>query len=230
MGGRRDPAPPGPDALPARVLSATLAHELNNIVASLRGFVELGSEMSRDAPILHNIFGEVRLGAERAAMLAADLEVLGAASTGTRSVSLTSLVTAAGTGDARRGPDWHCDSRLTVLADPARGPQAIGVLQRLATHEPDHSAALRCAASVPAGVATPARCAGCGAEVGDHNAWLIQPLPHGRLRAINAAPGRAHPSTLQLRMGVLTQAAHDAGWHVVAISEPEALALVAPRT
>lgn len=232
---RRDSAPQGPDALPVRLLSATLAHELNNIVASLQGFVDLGSEMSRDKPTLQNIFSEVRLSAERAAMLAADLAVLGVASARLEPVTLVALIAAArgnGAGDRRSigAVQWESDGQVRVQADIGRATHALGVLQRLAGNTPQPAAALRCRDSSPVGVPAPARCLTCGADVGERNGWLVQGLPAGRLRALTAAPTREHLSAPQLRLAVLERVAHEAGWHLVVAREPDSLSLVLPMS
>jgi signal transduction histidine kinase len=201
----RQPAtvPAESQQLPTRLLSATLAHELNNIVASLRGFVELGAEQARDHAALQRIFAEVRIGTDRAAALVAELEVLAATGGNTRPTPLRQCM-ATGAPDIQ----WECDGDTEVLVDPVQAQLASSLLRRIGG---DRTApALRVRLSADA-------------------AWLMQPLPPGRGRQPRRPGGsRQHLSTAEWRLAVLRHAAHAAGGHVLRQSEPNSLVLALP--
>lgn len=223
----------GPDdgtaALTVRQLAATLAHELNNVVASLRGFVQLGGAMAKGNPLLQTIFTEGDLSAERVAALAADLEVLG-----TPAALATPVVPGdvlkmpqAGNADLRHPVppvQWESDARTVVLVDPSRFLPTLGVLRRLAGNS---AVALRFRV-VDTG--TPPSCLTCGQALPRRSAWLQQELPPGKLRTLTAPSTRPHLSVDRLRLAVLGEAIHPAGGHLVADSHPDSLAMVLPIT
>lgn len=231
------PAATGPaesQQLPTRLLSATLAHELNNIVASLRGFVELGAEQSREHAALQRIFAEVRLGTERAAALAAELEVLAGAGSSTLPTPLLQCLAKPPAGRSAAGapasdaPDiqWECDAHTQVLVDPVQAQLATSLLQRVGAGQAAPAPALRVQLAAKG---APADCASCGEPLPPRSAWLIQPLIPGRARQPRrAAPSRQHLSTAEWRLAVLSHAAHAAGGHIARQTGPDWLALVLP--
>lgn len=223
-----------PEELSTQLLAATLAHELNNIVASLRGFIELGAEQAREQADLQRIFGEVRLGTGRAAALAAELEVLAGRGAGTRPTPLLQcLATAAPQADrptpasAEPVVRWDCDPQTVVRVDPVPARHASVLLRRIGIEAGGQATTLR--GEVAAEGAPTPDCASCRAPVPARSAWLIQALPPGRSRQpVHQTGSRQYLSAAQWRLAVFAHAAHAAGGHVVVQAEPESLALVLP--
>lgn len=231
----RTPAsiPAGPQQLSTQLLSATLAHELNNIVASLRGFIELGAEQARGQASLQRMFAEVRLGTDRAATLAAELELLAGSGGSARPTPLLQcLAVPASPGQSpstAAEPDiqWEGDAQTLVLVDPVQVRHAAGLLRRIGADAGPQAPTLR--GRIAEAQSPGMGCASCRAPLPARSAWLIQPLPPGRSPAPArqaAAPG--HLSIAQWRLAVLAHAAHAAGGHLVMPSEPDSLALVLP--
>lgn len=221
----------GGTTLTVRQLSATLAHELNNVLVSLRGFVQLGSAMAAANPRLQVIFAEGDLSAARIAALASDLEVLAAAPSPPRQVVLGDVLMAPPPGSCAdlRHPvppvHWESDARTAVLVDPLRFIPALGVLRRLAG---EAATPLRFRVRVTDSPAAP--CLGCGQVPAGPSAWFLQEFPPGRLRTLTSMATRPHLGIDRLRLGVLDQAIHPAGGHLVTTSHPDSLALVLPIT
>lgn len=228
MAGEPDADPAA--ALSVRQLSATLAHELNNVVASLRGFIDLGSHMAAGNARLQDIFAEAGLSSDRVAALAADLEVLASPSLALQPVIPAELLAAAqpGCGTDLRNPvppvHWESDARTPVLADPPRLLSMLGVLQRLAGP-----------AATPlrfriVDADAPATCHACGLTLPRRSAWLLQELPPGKVRSLTAPLTRQYLSADRLRLAVLEQAIHGARGHLLLRSDPDSLVLVVPIT
>lgn len=211
-------------------LSATLAHELNNVVASLRGFIDLGGMMAAGNPRLQQIFTEAGVSAERIAALSADLETLAAPPSVIQPVIPAELLAAS---PACHGADlrhpvppvhWESDGRTPVLADPRRLLPMLGVLRRLAGAgaEPLRFRIVDADAA--------ATCHACGQHLPRRGAWLVQPLPAGKVRQLTAPLTRPHLSTDRLRLTLLGKIIHLAQGHLMLSGESDSLVLVLPIT
>lgn len=181
---------PGP-VLTAPRLSATLAHEMNNIAASLRGFIELGEELAGGNRPLQDIFAELRQAAVRSAALAGDLETLA----------------------ARAGPGIS-----TGVLALLRGLAGV----------PADAEDRQCtpSASPPSSARPPLHCVGCGADCAAGQTWIHQALPAGHSALLVAPTPEATVLTAaQLRLAILVEVAHRAGWHTVINTDLDWLAL-----
>ena len=228
------PAPLPVESMTRRLLSASLAHELNNIVASLLGFVDLGEELD-DLHAIRGVLAEVRISAARTRLLAADLEVLAtAAGAGIRKIAVSALLEPSGDGTCATRPEfpaapqieWKVEPETRVLADPVHASHALALLARIAS-EPSRGM-MQCREFDPHAAAT---CAFCQEDPGAGYLSLAQPLLPGRARALLPlhAIARDHLAVTQLRTAVLSQTAHACGWHLVIASNPDELQLVMPR-
>src|SRR5258708_27947768 len=84
--------PPKPPEVSGSSLAESVAHELNNIAASLFGFVELAAEqVDAESPLLLCL-GEVRIGVARVTKLAAVLEALAEADGSTMRTAISECV------------------------------------------------------------------------------------------------------------------------------------------
>lgn len=220
--------PEAPAALTLQNLSASLAHELNNLIASLHGFIALGSALAGHDTALKKIFAEAGISADRVTAVVADLEVL---ATGPAKVEhlvpgqLMATSQASFVMDPRHAlppVEWESDAGIAVLADPAQFIHAMRLMHRLAG---PGAAPLRYRIEAPG---RPLHCQVCGAGIPGRAAWLIQELPAGKVRTLTAPLQRSHLSMDRLRLALLSDANHPTGAHVVLGSEPDHVALVLP--
>jgi hypothetical protein len=126
-------APPKPPDVGGSSLAESVAHELNNIAASLFGFVELAAEqVEAESPLLHCL-GEVRIGVARVTKLAAVLEALAEADGSTTRTAISECVGGRAPVDSgdRLKFNWECDPATIVDADPDRVQRALRTLTHL---------------------------------------------------------------------------------------------------
>ncbi len=114
-------------------LAESVAHELNNIAASLFGFVELAAEeVDPGSPVLRCL-GEIRIGVARVRNLATVLEALAAVDGNSTRIAVGECVggnAALDSGDALRF-DWKCDPATLVDGDPEQVHHALRTLTHL---------------------------------------------------------------------------------------------------
>lgn len=204
----------------ADLLPATVAHELNNIAASLRGFAQL----ARDAAGRDNALAEIDLGVQRLASLADDLSAFARHPTVATVVALEDCV---GGAEWDEAPPlrWECERRIPVLADAEAAQRAIGVMTRLAAHT--GRALVVHVGNAAQDPAAPVCCLHCAAPCNAAAVWITLPMTSGQPRfGTRSAPGRDCLTLPELRYLALARAAHFAGGHLVSDSAPEGLALV----
>ena len=113
-------------------LTESVAHELNNIAASLFGFVELAAEqVDAESPLLR-CMGEIRIGVSRVANLAAVLEALAEVRGSSTRTAVSDCV--GGNAPVDSGGlrlNWECDPAAVVDVDPDRVHRAIRTLTLL---------------------------------------------------------------------------------------------------
>lgn len=209
----------------AELLAASVAHELNNIAASLRGFVELARDCAAATaePPLSGIFEEVRIGVERVAALGVDLTTLAA---GTASPGRVTLEECAGAMNDRAAVAirWDCAAGLQVLAAAAAARLAIGALARFA--EPDGGTSVILICHLEPAATT---CASCGANCAAGAAWFTLPQSAIRGRPAGlAGPHKACLSAAELRLTALDHAIHAAGGHLLLNTGRGAISLLFP--
>jgi hypothetical protein len=106
-------------------LAESVAHELNNIAASLFGFVELAAEQLDAGSPLLRCLGEIRIGVSRVTNLAAVLEAFAEVEGSSTRTAISDCV---GGGFLF---NWECDPATVVDADPDRVHRAIRTLAHL---------------------------------------------------------------------------------------------------
>src|SRR5882757_10031940 len=114
-------------------LAESVAHELNNIAASLFGFVELAAEqVDAESPLLR-CMGEIRIGVSRVTNLAAVLEALAEVEGSSRRTAISDCIGGDVPVDSGGGLrfNWECDRATVVDADPDRVHRAIRTLTLL---------------------------------------------------------------------------------------------------
>src|SRR5258708_605288 len=103
-------------------LAESVAHELNNIAASLFGFVELAAEqVDAESPLLR-CMGEIRIGVSRVTNLAAVLEALAEVAGSSTRTAISDCIGGNAPADSGGGLrfNWECDPSTVVDADPDR--------------------------------------------------------------------------------------------------------------
>lgn len=226
-----DISPQIPDVAAREQLSGTVAHELNNIVAALRGFIELAQERTAGNVALLGVLAEVGIGVDRAAALAADLALLAGAAGPREPVSIGEcLQTVAQDGAGEfHAIRWECPPTTVVIAHAPQVRAAAAALARLGTDADGSGAAIECRLAAPG--APPASCLLCGADVGAEVLELSVRLPADVLRALSGRTRsrRAHLTAMELRLVALGHAAHCAGGHLLRGADPALLRLVLLR-
>src|SRR3981189_2989753 len=114
-------------------LAEGVAHELNNIAASLFGFVELAAEqVDAESPLLHCL-GEVRIGVSRVTKLAAVLEALAEADGSTARIAIGECVDDKAPVDSGDVFQFNCECDPAPIgdADPDRVHRALRTLAHL---------------------------------------------------------------------------------------------------
>jgi hypothetical protein len=114
-------------------LAESVAHELNNIAASLFGFVELAAEeVDPGSPVLRCL-GEIRIGVSRVRNLATALEALAEVDGNSTRIAIGECVGGNAPLDSGGGLrfDWKCDPATLVDADPERVHHALRTLSHL---------------------------------------------------------------------------------------------------
>jgi hypothetical protein len=210
----------------AQLLAASVAHELNNIAASLRGFIELAREHAATDPEspLGSILEEVRIGVERVAALGADITTFAASGTASpRPVTLDECAS----GRDERGTvaiAWECDAGLRVHAAITATRQAIGMLGRFLGPHPGSPPTLLCHLESAATI-----CASCGAACAADTVrftLLRSPTRVGPMRM--PSPGKTCLSVAELRLTALDHAAHAAGGHLLLKTARGSVSLLLP--
>jgi hypothetical protein len=109
-------------------LAESVAHELNNIAASLFGFVELAAEeVDPGLPVLRCL-GEIRIGVSRVRNLATVLEALAEVDGNSTRIAIGECVGGNAPLDSGGGLrfDWKCDPATLVDADPVHATHVAG--------------------------------------------------------------------------------------------------------
>ncbi len=220
-----------PDALTREQLSGSVAHELNNIVAALRGFVDLAFDGVSDNPSLVGFLGEVSIGVDRATALAADLAMLAGTAGPRATVPLSQCIVAltANAGDELHVINWECDPATTVLADASQARVAAVALARLAERRSGSRSSIDCrlvAPDSPYGA-----CLQCGEQISGEIVELSVRLPADSPRAMSGRTRGDRPrlSAMELSLAALGHAVHCSGGHLLARFDTRVLCMTLPR-
>ncbi len=204
---------PQPAPRDASALAESVAHELNNIGASLFGFVELAAEAASGRDGEAAWLGEIRVGVQRIAALAALLEALA----GTRGEPVATTLSeclkdGAAAGDYRL--DWRCDAATRVVADAEHVRRAAKILVRTAPVATQTEPS----ALVVAQLADDASCLTCGAPLRAGDVYMDGQVAIDRAAAAPGKPTRRAETALRrLVNDASSHAAHLAGGHVCAL-------------
>ncbi len=214
-------APPA-EALSAEALSAVVAHELNNIAAPIRGFIELASATAAPDELVRQSLDEVQIGMGRIAALAYDLQSLAEIASTPSFTPVRKCLAPAGRADAAALPSvWACNPLTRVRVDVEQIRRAIHSLACLAG-----AGSLHIAESATNG----STCTACGGALPRRKVLVTAQARSLRpaLAAIRAPFATAHKlrSAQRLTLAALVHCTHLAGAHVLAHLEVNSLSLV----
>jgi hypothetical protein len=210
-------------------LSQSVAHELNNIAASLFGFVELAAEQAiADAPLL-KCLGEIRLGVARVTDLAAILEALAEYYGKPEKMSIAACIgkevpVTSGSVEFI----WECDPSTTVDADPDRVRTAIRAWAQLASADAEIGSPLIFTISHVR--RSRARCFSCRAPIPIPGVQITMTAENVRLLDEHG-PLRRRRMGRTLRELIVaggTHATHTAGGHVLVDAANATVSMVLP--
>ncbi len=205
----------GPPNVGGTALAESVAHELNNIAASLFGFVELAAEQADSGSPVFRCLGEIRIGVSRITNLAAVLEALAQPDGSPTKIAVGDCVggtAAVGPGGGLRF-NWECDPATIVEADPDLAHRALRTLTHLGKSD---SMSGSDPAFTVSRTPSESRCSFCGATLPAGSAKIT--LIAGDLRPSDLEiPGvrrRAGRTFRQLVVSASVHAAHAAAGHV----------------
>jgi len=208
-------------------LAESVAHELNNIAASLFGFVELAAEQADTGSPLHRCLGEIRIGVSRVTNLAAVLEALAEVDGNPTRTAIRDCVggTAAVVSGSGFRFNWECDPATIVDADPDRVHHALRTLARLG--KADSLTGSDFAFTVGR-TASATHCSFCDAALpaGSVKITLVANdlrLSEAKSGSARRRPGRTLP---QLVVAGSAHATHMAGGHVALDAAQSSISLV----
>ena len=205
-------------------LAESVAHELNNIAASLFGFVELAvEEVEPGSPVLRCL-GEIRIGVSRARNLATVLEALAAVDGNSTRIAIGECVGGNAPLDSGGGLrfDWKCDPATLVDVDPERVHHALRTLTHLGRTD---------AAIVPdreftvSRTASESQCSYCGAVLPAGSLQITLIADGVPTAGTRRGAGRTFP---QLVIAGSVHATHVAGGHVALNAAHSSISLVLP--
>jgi hypothetical protein len=205
-------------------LAESVAHELNNIAASLFGFVELAAEVIDPGSAALRCLGEIRIGVARVRNLATVLEALAAVDGNATRIAIGECVGGNAPLDSGRGLrfDWKCDPATLVDADPERVHHALRTLTHLGRTDPTIGSDQEFTVSRSA---AESQCSYCSAVLpaGSIKITLIADgVPTAGTRR---GTGRTFP---QLVITASVHATHVAGGHVALDAAHSSISLVLP--
>lgn len=212
---------PKPPNVSGSSLAESVAHELNNISASLFGFVELAAEQfDAESPLLP-FLGEIRIGVSRVTDLAAVLEALAEVDGNSARTAISDCV-----GEGLRF-NWECDPATVVIADPDRVQRALRTLARLGSGD----ATIGSEAVFTVGrTASESVCFFCGSVL-PRGAVMIA-LVADVVRLFDAKTADARPRSgrtfRELVVTASVHANHVAGGHVTLDAAHSSISLVLP--
>ena len=216
--------PPTEPDVSASSLALSVAHELNNIAASLFGFVALAAEQADAASPLRGCLGEIRIGVARVTNLAAVLEALAEVDGSPTRIAVRDCVGAdaqhaSGGGLSFR---WECDPAAVVDADPERVQCAVRTLAHLGRPDSAGGSDVAFTVSRPA---VESRCFSCGATLGAGSVNIT--LTADEVRRFDAGSRRrAAKSSRELIVTATVHAMHVAGGHVALDASRSSISLV----
>lgn len=208
-------------------MSAALAHELNNIAVPLRGFIDLATEGDVTAESVGLCLEEARIGVERMAALAFELESLAQDSIARSVVALSECFVPSDSHgrDGSHSAAPSGDQDILVNVDLGHARRAIASLRHLGGGRP-----LAVGDALPPG----ALCVVCGAgplRAKDFVQVQVGALRPGILAAFAAPFGAEHKIRAPQRLAVaaLRHIAHCAGGHVVVDACSESVSVTLPK-
>jgi len=210
-------------------LAESVAHELNNIAASLFGFVELAAEQVDAEPYLLRCLGEIRIGVSRVTNLAAVLEALAEVEGSSTRTAISNCLGGSALVDSGGGFRfiWECDPATVVDADPDRVHRAIRTLAHLGKADSTIGSDL---AFTISRTASESHCSFCSAVLPAGSVRIALIADDLRLSDTKSAgwrrrAGRTFP---QLVVTGSVHATHVAGGHVALDAAHSSISLVLP--
>jgi hypothetical protein len=210
-------------------LAESVAHELNNIAASLFGFVELAAEQVDAESHLLRCLGEIRIGVSRVTNLAAVLEALAEVEGSSRRTAISNCLGGNALVDSGGGFRfiWECDPATVVDADPDRVHRAIRTLAHLGKADSAIGSDL---ALIVSRTASESHCSFCSAVLPAGSVKITLIAVDARLFDAKTAGARrrAGGTFPQLVVTGSVHATHVAGGHVELDAAQSSISLVLP--
>jgi hypothetical protein len=220
---------PKPPHVSGSSLAQSVAHELNNIAASLFGFVELAAEqVAAETPLLRCL-EEIRIGVSRVTNLAAVLEALAEVAGSSRRTAIGDCVGGNAPVDSGGGFrfSWECDPATVVHADPDRVHRALRTLALLGRADSTIGSEPPFTVSR---TGSECRCSFCGAVLPAGSVQITLIADAARLSDSKTAAARRHAGKTFPRLVVTgsVHATHMAGGHVALDAAQSSISLVLP--
>ena len=210
-------------------LAESAAHELNNIAASLFGFVELAAEQVDAGSPLLRCLAEIRIGVSRVTNLAAVLEAIAEVDGNSTRVPVSDCVGSNVPVESGGGLrlNWECDPATVVDADPDRVHRAIRTLTHLGSVD---SAVDSDLALTVGRTASESHCSFCGAVLPAGSVGITLIADDVRLFDAKAAGARrrAGRTFRELVVTGSVHATHVGGGHVTLDAAHSSISLVLP--
>ncbi len=206
-----------------------IAHELNNIAGSLRGFVDLAEEVAAPEAPGQRYFPEQRLGVRRLTGLANTLESLAESPSQPAMVALSVCMERALENLAATRPPWtsSCPVTQAVCVDLYLAQRALRCLYQLAEVMTRGREAL--AFHVRQRTETESRCLACGVPIAtDSIAIYVQTARSEHYVQRVKRSAHAAPSYPELIQRALVQSAHNAGGHLLGTVDSAPLGIALP--
>jgi hypothetical protein len=224
---RSDPRKPQDVGGPS--LAESVAHELNNIAASLFGFVELAAEeVDAESPLLRCL-GEIRIGVSRVTNLAAVLEALAQVEGSSARTAISNCLGGNTPVDSGGGfrCNWECDPATVVDADPDRVHRAIRTLALLGKADSTSGSDL---AFTVSRMAAESHCSFCSAVLPPGSVRITLIADDLRLSDTKNAGGRRRAGRTFPQLVVMgsVHATHVAGGHVALDAAHSSISLMLP--
>lgn len=200
-------------------MAGAFAHELNNIAASLYGFVELAADSGSPPALLTGYLAEMRVGVRRLQAVAAILEALAETTAAPRAATLGECIESAAAAAALPVEvRWRCDPSRSTSADVHCLGKSLTLLALL---EPPVPASPGAIWSIEALHGPAPACADCAAPLSAAGARISVLNAPPREGPDPAGPARRTTETKIRRVhrAALSRLLHLAGAHLLAGAE-----------
>jgi signal transduction histidine kinase len=206
--------------------SAIIAHELNNIAAPLRGFIDLVAENPASADSIRQCLDEVGVGIARIVALSHEIESLADSNSHRTLITIGDCIAHIELDDPNPSREvfWSCNPLTRINVDTFQAMRAIASLARIAT---------AVALTISGDLRDDVSCAVCGDSLSPGNRYLLIEVRAARALSVNLIRNPFDSNLrvaagLRLTSAVLVHCTHLAGGHIVADEGAETMSLALP--